>query len=58
MWFNAAAVSFGGSEAGRIALHNRDLAASQMNREELAEAQRRANWAESGNPTENEAATF
>jgi TPR repeat protein len=57
VWFNAAAVSFGGESRG-IALHNRDLAASQMNREELAEAQRRANRAESENPNENDEATF
>jgi hypothetical protein len=42
MWFNLAAPRFLPSEADRrrVALHNRDLTASRMSREQIAEAQR------------------
>jgi hypothetical protein len=42
MWFNLAAPRFLPSEADRrrIAIHNRDLTASRMSREQIAEAQR------------------
>jgi TPR repeat protein len=44
MWFNLAAPRFLPSEADRrrVALHNRDLTASRMSREQIAEAQRLA----------------
>lgn len=44
MWFNLAAPRFMPSEADRrrVALHNRDLTASRMSREQIAEAQRLA----------------
>jgi hypothetical protein len=44
MWFNLAAPRFLPSEADRrrIAIHNRDLTASRMSREQIAEAQRLA----------------
>lgn len=42
MWFNLAAPRFLPSEADRrrVAIHNRDLTASRMSREQIAEAQR------------------
>ncbi len=44
MWFNLAAPRFLPNEADRrrVALHNRDLTASRMSREQIAEAQRMA----------------
>ena len=44
MWFNLAASRFLPSEADRrrIAIHNRDLIASKMSREQIAEAQKLA----------------